>query len=69
MRKVGYRNITDAVLAQKKPGCMSCNALATKRVTFRDDWSLLRVNLCDECAKKEYDNLRLQTRIDWPGVA
>lgn len=69
MKKTGYVKIKDHVLAQKKPVCLSCGALATHKVTFRDDWCTLRVVLCEECACKEYAELKLQRSIQFPGVA
>lgn len=69
MKKVGYRPITPKVLAMRKPTCMSCGALATKQVTFRDDWCKLRIALCTKCASLEYEELNLQRTLQFPGVA
>jgi hypothetical protein len=69
MKKVGYRRVEPQTLALKKPKCINCGALATRRVTFRDDWCTLRVVLCEECAHKEYEDLHLQKSIQFPGVA
>jgi len=69
MEKVGYRGIPKNKNGGKPITCISCGALATRQVTFRDNWGILRVNLCIECAGKGYEALKLQSRIKWPGAA
>ena len=69
MKKTGYENIEINRKDGKPATCMSCGALATKKVTFRSDLCTLRVALCTECAGKEYEALYLQRTIEFPGFA
>jgi hypothetical protein len=53
-----------------KPGrCVGCGKKGVFRVTFEDDWGKLIVTLCKNCSTKEYVELKLQSRLDWPIVA
>jgi len=69
MEKVGYREIVYQGYCTKKQRCLSCGAQARKVVTFRGEWLTLRVALCNKCAMKPYEELRLQKTIEFPGVA
>lgn len=69
MQKVGYRKISEGIRQDARPLCMSCGGVATKRVIFEDEFCTLKVRLCDECADKDYEELKLRRMIDWPGMA
>lgn len=69
MQKVGYRKISEGIRQATRPRCMSCGQAATKLVIFEDEFCTLKVKLCDDCGDKDYEELRLQMMIDWPGMA
>ena len=69
MKKMGYKAIPWQERETKKPKCANCGGKGTARVTFEDTWGKLIVTLCDECRKKEYEDLKLQSRLDWPAIA
>jgi len=66
MIKTGYRRLRGDLLWNKRPKCQSCGGKASKVVTFEDNFSKLKVRLCDDCAEKSYENLLLQGRFSWP---
>lgn len=67
MIKTGYVEITDDEKKGKSKFCASCGREAEKRVTFEDCFCKLKVNLCAGCATKDYDELKLQGRLPFPG--
>lgn len=67
MRKIGYTVIHKRRDRGKPASCMSCGREAYSRVTFSDSYGKVTVSLCKCCAQKNYEDLRLQTRFDWPG--
>ena len=69
MKKIGYREIVDKGEGAKKAKCLSCGAEARKVVTFQGEWLTLRVALCNKCAMKPYEELRLQRTIEFAVVA
>jgi hypothetical protein len=69
MKKTGYQNIRDMNTIKKRPTCVSCGGIATKRVVFENDWCTLKVALCASCALLEYEELNLQRSLRFPGVA
>lgn len=69
MEKIGRVRLPKLMEGSLQPQCASCGRRGAYRVTFQDYWGKLVVKLCEECAGKKYEELRLQTRIDWPGVA
>ena len=50
----------------QKMFCACCHKWARNRVTFEDNYGKLVLLLCNECAEKEYKELLLQGRLDWP---
>ena len=69
MEKIGYTVIHKARNGGKPARCANCGGNAVFRVTFKDTWGKLIVALCARCAGKEYEELKLQSRLDWPIVA
>lgn len=67
MKKLGRRRINRGFLTKRHVMCINCGKKAVFNVVFADNWAKLTVPLCEECAMKEYENLRLQTRFDWVG--
>ena len=66
MRKVGYTIINKNRKGGKPAKCASCGGKGSFRVTFTDYWGKLIVTLCKNCAAKEYEGLKLQSRFDVP---
>jgi len=66
MEKTGWSKMKEDMLRTKHPNCQSCGEKATTTVTFEDNFGRLRVKLCDRCAGKSYESLRLQGRFSWP---
>lgn len=67
MRKIGYTVIDKNRIGGKPASCMSCGRKAKSRVTFSDAFGKVTVSLCKICAQRNYEDLKLQTRFDWPG--
>jgi len=66
MVKTGWSRLKEDMLKAKHPRCQSCGEKATTVVTFEDNFSKLVVKLCDDCAAKSYESLKLQGRFSWP---
>lgn len=66
MRKIGWTVIHKSRVGGKPASCVSCGRKANRRVTFRDNFGKVTVTLCNFCAQKDYMDLKLQTRFDWP---
>ena len=49
--------------------CTNCGGKGEFKVTFSDSWGKLIVTLCDDCSKREYEDLQLQSTLDFPGIA
>ena len=69
MLKIGIQRIHENRSGGKPAKCVNCGEKGTFRVTFGDTWGKLIVTLCAECAEKEYEELKLQSRLDWPAIA
>lgn len=69
MEKIGYQVIHKSRNGEKPAKCVNCGGKGVFRVTFEDTWGKLIVTLCDECRRKEYKDLKLQSRLDWPAIA
>jgi len=69
MEKTGYTVINRNRNNGSPARCVSCGGKGEFRVTFEDTWGKLIVTLCDECTQKRYDELKLQTSLNWPGIA
>ena len=69
MKKTGYRKIQENRNGGKPHKCVSCGGKGKYRVTFEDSWGKLIVTLCGVCEQKDYTELNLQSRLDWPGIA
>lgn len=69
MEKIGYTIIKQDRNGEKPATCINCGKKGSVRVTFADRWTKLTVTLCKYCAEKNYEALRLQSSLDWPGVA
>lgn len=69
MEKIERVRMPDYRQAQKPAKCVSCGEEGFYRVTFKDYWGKLTVTLCEECSNKQYEELKLQSRLDWPVIA
>jgi len=69
MKRTGRERIQRNRNRGKPAKCVSCGGKGEYRVTFKDNWGKLIVTLCEDCATKEYTELKLQSRLDWPGIA
>jgi len=69
MERIGRQVIHKDRNGGKPAKCMSCGAKGRFRVIFKDHWGKLIVTLCEDCSHKEYGELKLQSRLDWPIVA
>ena len=69
MEKIGYRMINKNDNRGKPRKCANCGREGDMKVSFKDVWGKLVVTLCKDCAKKKYEELHLQTRLDWPIIA
>lgn len=69
MERIGYTIIHKDRNGGKPPKCVNCGGKGGFRVTFKDYWGKLTVTLCKECAWKEYGELKLQSRLNWPIIA
>lgn len=69
MIKIGYTRINKKRNFGKPAKCANCGGKGSFRVTFKDIWGKLIVTLCKECANKNYEELNLQSRLDWPIIA
>lgn len=69
MQRTGRERIRRDRNGGKPRKCVSCGGKGVFRVTFEDVWGKLIITLCEECATKNYAELKLQSRLDWPGIA
>jgi len=69
MNRTGRRKIQRDRNGGKPAKCASCGEKGEYRVTFEDNWGKLIVTLCEKCATKQYEELELQSRLDWPRSA
>ena len=69
MLKIGKQRIHRNRNGGKPAECANCGGKGGFRVTFKDNWGKLIVSLCEECANKEYEELQLQSRLNWPAIA
>lgn len=69
MEKIGKIKIHKGRNGGKPRKCVNCGGKGRFLVTFKDYWGKLIVTLCEECAGKEYGELKLQSRLNWPIVA
>lgn len=69
MKNIGRQRMQGNRNRGKPATCVNCGGKGSFRVTFKDNWGKLIVTLCDECAGKEYKDLQLQSRLDWPAIA
>jgi len=69
MQKTGSVRIQKNRNGGKPRVCVNCGRIGTRRVTYEDVWGKLIVVLCDECSRREYEDLKLQSTLDFPGIA
>jgi len=69
MEQTGYRRINRDLNDKELAKCISCGRVAEFKVTFEDSCGKLIVTLCDDCRQKRYEELNLQLRLNWPGIA
>jgi hypothetical protein len=67
MKRTGRERIKRDRNRGKPAKCANCWEKGEYRVTFEDMYSKLTVTLCEECARLEYGQLRLQSTFSWPG--
>jgi transcription elongation factor Elf1 len=66
MRRIGWTVIHKNRNGGKPARCVNCGKKANSRVTFSDRYGKVTVALCKYCAQRDYVDLYLQTRFDWP---
>lgn len=66
MKMTGWRRVKTCRCNKAPRRCESCGGKGEFHVTFADSYSKLVVVLCAQCAEKRYEDLRLQSRFDWP---
>ena len=69
MRKTGSVRIQRTRGDGKARKCTNCGGVGTRRVMYEDTWGKLIVVLCDDCSKREYEDLKLQSTLEFPGIA
>jgi len=69
MEKTGWWRLPKSRCRKTQVKCINCGAQGVNKVSFEDKWSKLIVPLCENCTGKRYEELKLQTSIDWPGMA
>lgn len=66
MKRLGYVKIREGIVRSEKIRCRSCGNTAEYRVTFRDEIGSVVITLCKNCLHKEYGELKLQRRLQFP---
>lgn len=66
MQRIGYRKIAIRAINKSPRNCVNCGRTGKYHVTFEDMNGRLCVTLCEKCKDKQYRELRLQSRFDWP---
>ena len=66
MQKTGWEKLKNRAAKGKKTSCQRCRRVATKKVTFEDEYGKSTIKLCDSCAEREYFDLCIQGRFVWP---
>ena len=66
MQRLGYVRIREDILRSEKIHCRSCGGTAKYRVTFKDNIGTVVVTLCEKCINLEYEELKLQNRLNFP---
>jgi excinuclease UvrABC ATPase subunit len=66
MRKTGRQRIRTEKCSQRMTKCANCGGEGVYKVTYEDMYGKLVVPLCEECDKLGYEQLKLQTQLDWP---
>jgi excinuclease UvrABC ATPase subunit len=69
MEKIGIQRIPMIKSDMIPVRCVNCGGKSRYKVTFEDNWGKLIVNLCEVCSVKNYEDLKLQTTLNWPGIA
>lgn len=69
MEKIGIQRIAMIKSDMIPVKCVNCGGKGRYKVTFEDNWGKLIVKLCEECSVKNYEDLKLQTTLNWPGIA
>ena len=67
MKKTGNMLMENVRGNGKFRKCANCGGIGIRRVTFEDCFAKVMLILCDDCSRKEYEDLRLQTTIEFPG--
>ena len=67
MEKIGWTVINRRRNGGKPVKCVNCGGRGEYKVTFEDSWGKLIVTLCEECSMRRYEDLKLQTSLNWPG--
>lgn len=66
MERTGKMRIQKKRDGGKPAVCANCGADGSLRVTFEDSFSKMTITLCEACSSKQYGELKLQSRLDWP---
>lgn len=66
MKRTGKVRIQKNRNGEKPSVCANCGGKGRFRVTFEDNFGKVIITLCEVCATKQYEELKLQSRFDWP---
>lgn len=66
MKRIGYTSVRQNKDRHKKLYCHNCGRPGKFKVVFRDSIGLVVVTLCEKCLWKDYRELKLQRRLDFP---
>ena len=69
MEKTGRQRVKVERMDKKPRRCVNCGGKGEYKVSFVDSWGTLIVTLCEECSMKRYEDLKLQTSLNWPAIA
>jgi len=69
MEKTGITRINKNRNGGKPAKCANCGGKGEYRVTFEDTWCKLIVILCEDCSRRQYEGLQLQSTLNWPAIA
>ena len=69
MEKTGRQRISVLRMGKEPRRCVNCGGNGEYKVTFEDTWGKLIVTLCEECSMRRYEDLKLQTSLNWPAIA
>jgi len=69
MEKTGRQRVKVDRMNKKPRKCANCGGRGEYKVTFKDTWGKLIVTLCEDCSRRQYEDLQLQSTLNWPAIA